>query len=194
MMMIYGLLLAAGEGRRYGGDKLSQVLPGGMKVGVAAAHHLVAAVDRVVAVLRTESGPLARELEAAGCQITLATRAAEGMGSSIASGVAACPQAAGWIVGLADMPQVRPETITALVARLRAGADLVAPVHKGYRGHPVGLAARFRTELLALRGDIGARGILSAHWETIEWIMTNDSGVLIDIDVPEDLAQVGKGC
>jgi hypothetical protein len=78
--------------------------------------------------------------------------------------------------------------IAAVAAALANGASLVAPAHGGRRGHPVGFAARWRADLLGLRGDEGARQILAAHADELVLLPTDDTGVLRDVDRVADLA------
>jgi molybdenum cofactor cytidylyltransferase len=184
---IVGVLLAAGSATRFGADKLLAVLPAGPPVGVAALKGLAAAVDHVVVVLRPGDAALAEVLREQGPRITVCADAARGMGASLAWGVRAAPLAGAWVIALADMPWVRSETIGAVVAALRSGAQLVAPAHRGSRGHPVGFAAAFYPELIALRGDEGAKSVLAA--QSVRLIDTDDSAVLRDVDVPDDLAR-----
>jgi molybdenum cofactor cytidylyltransferase len=66
---------------------------------------------------------------------------------------------------------------------------LVAPFHAGQRGHPVGFAAGFGTELLSLSGDAGARDLLARHASSLTRLDVNDPGILIDVDTPGDLAE-----
>jgi len=185
---VVGVLLAAGAARRYGAPKLLQLLPGGTPVGVAAARPLQAAMARVIAVVRPGDRGLHAALAAVGVEVVENPRADEGMGTSLAAGIAASADAGGWLVALADMPWVQPATVRVLVDRLRGGASMVAPVHAGRRGHPVGFAARWAPALQALRGDQGARGLIVAHPRELVAVTTDDPGVLADIDHPGDLA------
>lgn len=186
--MISGILLAAGRGGRFGGDKLLATLPDGRAVATAAATAMTAALPRVLAVVRPGRADLVEALIAAGCEVVEAARADEGIGASLAHGVAACPAASGWVVGLADMPWIRPATIRGVAARLAAGGRIVAPVCAGRRGHPVGFAASHGDELAALGGDRGARPVIEAHREDLVVFDTDDTGVLHDVDTPADLA------
>ena len=189
--MITGVLLAAGRGERFGGDKLRAALPDGRVVGAAAAAAMISALPRVVAVTRPGDSGTAALLRAAGCEIVVCERAAEGMGASLACGVAACPAASGWVIGLADMPAIRAETVRALAAALVDGARLAAPVHDGLRGHPVGFAAEFGPLLVQLAGDEGARRIVSAHHDQLTLIEVTDPGIRFDVDSPLDLSAWG---
>ncbi len=181
------VLLAAGAGSRFGGDKLVHPLDDGVAIAAHAARNLMAAGLDVVAVVRRGDFPLYDLLEQEGCRVTMFDDAARGMGASLAHGIAQARDAAGWIVALADMPRIRPETIRRIADELAAGAAIVAPVHNGERGHPVGFAARFRSELVALSGDSGARDVVARHRDAVKLIVCDDSGVLFDVDRKADV-------
>ena len=186
-MSIQGILLAAGSASRFGSDKLMHVLADGTPVALASARTLVAALPGSLAVVRSADSPLAGLLRDAGLQIVECADASEGMGRSLAAGVRASREARGWVVALADMPFVRPETIRLLAGRLSAGEALAAPVRDGERGNPVALGAGFRDRLEALRGDAGARSLLREHEASIARVDVDDPGVMRDIDTPQDL-------
>jgi len=145
----------------------------------------VALADTIV-VLRPDDAKLAQLFSQAQADVVLCPDARLGMGHSLACGVAARPAASGWIIALADMPNVRPETITAIAMQLYEGAGIVVPVFQGQRGHPVGFHRRYLEALLRLRGDAGARSLLQSHDSDIRRISVEDAGVLQDIDTRED--------
>lgn len=188
MARIVGLLLAAGQGKRFGGDKLLQALADGTPVAVAAARALKAACADSIAVLRPEQDALAALLEAEGLRVVRCAAARSGMGHSLAAGVAASRDARGWLVALADMPCISVATLQAVAELIGGGAALAAPRYAGRRGHPVGFAARWRGALLALEGDEGARAILQQSRFLLHVLETDDPGVLQDVDSPADLA------
>ena len=186
-MNIVGLLLAAGSAKRLGSDKLRHALPHGVAIAVQAARHLKSQVE-IVAVVRPGSEQLAQALQGEGCKVVVCDNAAEGMGASLARAVRAAEGADAWLVALADMPYVRPSSIAAVRAALEGGASLAAPYFHARRGHPVGISAKFRQELLSLGGDEGAKAIVSGHSTELLKIPVGDPGVIRDIDRPEDLA------
>ena len=173
-MTIVGVLLAAGRGERFGGAKLLAPL-GDTTVGVAALRSLQAAVPDVVAVVRPDDEALAAALAKEGARVVRAELAHEGMGASLAAGIAAVGADCACIVALADMPWIAPATHARVAATLRDGAQIVAPYYKKRRGHPVGFAAALRDELLALGGDEGARRVLQAHRDTVTPIDVDDA-------------------
>jgi molybdenum cofactor cytidylyltransferase len=185
---IVGLLLAAGTATRFGSDKLQHNLPHGVAIAVQAARHLQSAVSRLVAVVRPGSDLLADTLKQENCEIVVCPNAAEGMGASLACAVRAAGRANGYLVALGDMPFVRPSSISAVRDALAGGAALAAPFWRARRGHPVGIAAEFFDQLIALRGDEGAKALLAANSGRLLKIPVGDPGVIRDIDTPADLA------
>lgn len=187
-----GILLAAGFSRRFGAaDKLMQTLPNGRLMAVAAAANLIEAIPLTIAVLRPDNKELADLLENAGLKIMFCNTQETQMADSLAAAVRYSAQldvsGDGFVIALADMPYIKPHTISAVARELKAGAAIVAPVFQGKRGHPVGFSAKYRHELEQLTGDEGARSILKRHADQIKLLECNDSGILTDIDTPEDL-------
>ena len=184
---VAGILLAAGAGSRFGGEKLVHPLEDGVAIAAHAARNLLAATPEVIAVVRWGDFPLSDMLEEEGCHVTMFQGAAQGMGASLAHGVGQARAADGWVIALADMPRIAPETIRKIVAALEDGALIAAPARRGERGHPVGFGAPLRAELLALTGDRGARAVMERHRDSVRLLECDDPGILLDIDRKSDL-------
>jgi len=184
---IVGILLAAGAATRFGADKLRALLPDGTPVALASARALLAGTDRALAVLRPEQPELGELLAAQGMQLVVCRDAVTGMGASLACGVKAAHDAAGWVIALADMPFLHGATVVAVAQAVRTGAAIAAPVWNGRRGHPVGFDRQWYPALAALRGDTGARELLAAHADRITWVQCDDPGITRDIDLLFDL-------
>jgi molybdenum cofactor cytidylyltransferase len=184
---IAAILLAAGAGTRFGGEKLLHPLEDGVAIAAHAARNLLAATPDVIAVVRWGDFPLYDMLEQEGCQVTMFQGAARGMGASLAHGVGQARSADGWIVALADMPRVPAAIIKEIIASLEGGTLIAVPVHKGERGHPVGFGAALREELLALDGDQGARAVVDRHRDSVQLIECDDPGILFDVDRKSDI-------
>lgn len=194
-MRIVGILLAAGQGARFGGGKLLARLPkavhgvgAGTPIGAASAMHLVAALDEVVAIVRPRDIALEQVLAATGARVVACERALEGMGASLACGVAESRDADGWVVALADMPWIAPTSIVAVADAIRNGAEIAATRVDGKRGHPVGFSRKYGAVLASLTGDEGARSIVAARQWAVRLVDVDDPGVLRDVDLPSDLA------
>ncbi len=185
-----GILLAAGRGRRFDPsgtlNKLMQPLAGGEPVVVASARAMLAVLPKVIAVVAPDDGGAADALRALGCDVTICPDADQGMAHSLVHALRySLPAAQAWLVALGDMPRVRESTIRALADALAGGALIAAPVHGGRRGNPVAFSAPCLPELLALRGDEGARHLLKRH--PVVEVDVDDTGIFHDIDQPSDL-------
>ena len=109
-----------------------------------------------------------------------------GMGHSLANSM---DQVRGWrgvFVFLADMPRIRGVTIRQLKDSLET-TRIVVPLYQGRYGHPVGFGSVFFDELSALEGDRGAKPVIKAHPDCVNGIVSDDPGVLLDVDHPKDL-------
>ncbi len=188
-----GILLAAGAAARFGGGKVIHRLPDGEYLGVRAWRNLTAALPTVFVVVRTGDRAVEAVFRDAGAQVVECADAHRGMGHSLACGIEAARTASGWVIALADMPAISPQTILAVVQRIEDGAGIVVPVYRGQRGHPVGFAPRFGAQLAGLTGDSGARAILRDHPEAIEPLEVEDAGVLQDIDTRADAQRLRCG-
>jgi molybdenum cofactor cytidylyltransferase len=186
-MTLRAVLLAAGAGNRFGGDKLLAALPDGTPVGVAAVRNLVAAALPVTAVVRPEDRRLAGLLAAEGAAVVPCPDAHLGMAHSLACALESDPAPEGWLIALGDMPRVKPATIAAIVTALRGPDDIVIPFHRGRRGNPVAIGAAYRAALLELSGDVGARALFERHARHVHRLEVDDPGVLADVDTPGDL-------
>ena len=186
------MLLAAGSASRFGSDKLRHALPHGVSIAVQAARHLKLELPDVIAVVRPDSAELISNLKSEGCEVVVCDNAAEGMGASLACAARAAahlhPGVDGYLVALGDMPFVRRTTIAAVRDALAAGAPLAAPYFRTRRGHPVALSKRFLPQLLALKGDEGAKKLLAENERVLVKIPVGDPGTIRDIDTPDDLA------
>lgn len=187
-----GILLAAGRGRRFdpsgAQNKLLQYLSGGEPVALRAARQLKVVLAEILIVLHPDADSLRILFETFGFNTTSCVDARDGMGHSLAHAIGQTANARGWIIALADMPQVKASTIAALDAAIRDGADIAVPVHQHARGNPVGFSRKYRDALLQLHGDRGARHLLAAA--TVTEIAVDDAGILFDIDSPADLQKL----
>jgi molybdenum cofactor cytidylyltransferase len=193
-MQVCGLLLAAGRATRFGSDKLLAPLPAatldvpaGTPLGEAAARHLAQVLPTSVAIVRPDAPALRALFAQTGLRVVECAHAEDGMGASLACGVTATNDADAWVVALADMPWIAPATFRRVVHALQHGADIVAPVYRGARGHPVGFARRHVAALATLTGDAGARDLLRAEADAVTLIDVDDPGIVRDVDTPAAL-------
>ena len=188
-----GILLAAGFSLRFGStNKLLQCLPDGRPIALASAENLIKAIPVSIAVLRPKNRDLTELLINAGLRIVFCREDDQKMADSLATGIRFSVnfEAAndGFVIALADMPYIQTETIVAVANKVADGASIVIPTYQNQRGHPVGFSAKFRSELENLQGDEGARSIIKRYTDELLLLPTDDAGILVDIDTPNDLS------
>ena len=185
------IVLAAGLGSRFTGPshKLTQPLGAGSVLGQT----LVNAIESRLPVTVVTTAGLAAEASrwVARRDVVVLPDVGSpgagllGMGASIATGVAARPQAGGWLVLPGDMPMVKASTLLQVAAGLAQHAVVYAQ-YRGRRGHPVAFGAELFSDLVQLSGDEGARRVM-ARYPSLG-IEVDDPGVLMDVDTEADLA------
>ena len=171
------ILLAAGRSERFGGEKLVTPFRGkplwewaaeaAENSGfqnlylVTGEHTSIAASDRWRKVINPES--------------------AEGMGTSIAAGVAAAEAHERVVIALADMPLVTSDHLRALAHGTGA---VFTRQQDGKAGCPAGFGRESFAALRRLTGDQGARGAIPENASILE---PDDPVMLFDVDMQEDL-------
>jgi molybdenum cofactor cytidylyltransferase len=193
---IAAIILAAGSSHRFGSNKLlHRVTLRGVTLPLAA-HSLLPWLEnfeRVTVVVQPGSTAFCRAITAslkiapAAIRWLVCSDAVYGMGASLACGVRANSPAAGWLIGLADMPAMPPAAIACVRNSLAEGAELAATCCNGKRGHPVGFASRYYAELQTLRRESGARSLVERDKANLVLTEIDNSGIHTDIDTPDDL-------
>jgi molybdenum cofactor cytidylyltransferase len=186
--MIDAIVLAAGRSRRMGTQKLLLPFAGQTVIGHVVDQVLASQVRQAFVVVADEHDSVAEALSAKPVTLAVNRDPAAEMLSSVRVGLRALPaDATTAIIVLGDQPSLRGEVVHQLVAAFQAsGKGIGVPVHDGKRGHPLLIAARYFDELQQRHDDVGMRGLLMAHSDDIEDIKVPDSGVLTDMDLPED--------
>ena len=181
------VLLAAGGSSRLGRAK--QLLPylGRTLVEHAARTALASGAAEVVVVVGAEAAAVRAALAGLRVRIVENGEWAEGMGGSIARGVAALgPDLDAAVVALGDQPRITPAHLRTLAERIgETGKPIVASSYDGVLGAPCAFAREEFARLAALEGDVGARRLVRSGEEPVE--MVEFAGANLDIDTPEDV-------
>ncbi len=187
---VAAVLLAAGSARRMQGrDKLLETVGGAPLLRVLADRLAASAADEVVCVLRPDDPERRAALAGASARIVVNPRAAEGMGTSLAAGIAALgPEVDAAVILPADMPEITAADIDRLIAAFdpEEGRAIVRAVSEdGTGGHPVLFGRRFFEALRGLEGDRGARSVLVEHPEFVTDVTLSGRAAETDLDTPE---------
>jgi molybdenum cofactor cytidylyltransferase len=183
------LILAGGAGRRFGGGKLLADLAGAPVIRRVVEAVAEARFAEVVVVTGADDAGIGAALQGLGARIVPAPDWSEGMAATLRTGITAlAPDAKGVCVFLGDMPLVPVSLCPAMTEAAERVGYAARPRRDGKPGHPVAFTRAAFGDLLALTGDQGASALLKQRPEAVAYIETADSGVLLDIDTPADLA------
>lgn len=211
---VAGIVLAAGEARRFGQPKQLLDYHGQPFVRAVTKTALASGLSPVVIV----SGANAETVEAAvhDLPVTISRNAGwqNGQSSSIKTGLQAIPHpflrpgnhrqdaspktfqyGEAWesvgaaIFLLADQPQVTPSVIGALTeTHSQTLASIVAPMVESQRANPVLFDRVTFPDLISLTGDVGGRAIFNKY--PVVHLPWHDESLLMDINSPGDLERL----
>lgn len=188
---IAALVLAAGRSTRMGSNKLLADIGGTPMVARVVDNALASHAARVTVVTGHQHEEVIAALAGRPVEFVHNPRYAEGLGTSLAAGIAALPDGTdGVLVCLGDMPGVSADAMNRLIAAHAPaeGRLICVPMAGGRRGNPVLWDRRFFPEMRAAAGDVGARTLFDRHAEHVCEVQFGDDGVLTDIDTPDMLA------
>jgi len=183
---VAGVLLAAGQGSRFGRPKALVEWDGQTLAERGVTMLRAGGADPVLLVTG------AAEVKVDSAFIVYNEHWRTGMGSSLRAGLRALPpDADAAVVALADQPLVGPESVARLIAAYQAGAGVAVAAYGGRPRNPVLLAREHWPEVIATAtGDQGARAFLRARPDLVTLVECGDTGRPDDIDTPADLDRV----
>lgn len=178
------VILAAGEAKRFGGNKLLKQVGGKTLIERVLA---VLPKPRVVVVGRYGSELLPFLTEEI---VIYNPKWREGMSTSLKLGVRFFQDKDAVLVALGDMPLVSEETVRRVLQGYSPSCLAVVPTYNGQLGNPVLLSRKLFPDIWKLEGDVGARKIIRNLKEVC--LVQGDEGTLIDVDTEADLAEVSR--
>jgi CTP:molybdopterin cytidylyltransferase MocA len=189
---VAAVVLAAGAGRRFT-DAIKQLAP---FRGAPLVEHAVRAVSTPAlrarfVVLGAEADAIASGADLGDARVVRCTDWAEGLSASLRAGVAAA-SAAGCeavVIVLGDQPLISAAAVERVVeGRAPERFDAVRAVYAGTPAHPTLLESSTFAAVADLRGDAGARALLSAV--RVQKVGCDGLGRPDDVDTPADLVRL----
>ena len=185
---VAAVVLAAGESKRYGSNKLVADHRGRPLVSHAVDAAIGSEADSVFVVTGHESQAVRAAIgEKPDVNFVLNEEFRSGMASSLKAGVRAAHGFDSVMVIPGDMPRL---TVTIADAVIRAWRECSAPlcnaVANGRRAHPVLFRRELFSELLGISGDEGGRSVVARHANRAATVALEDDSSQADVDRRED--------
>ena len=195
---VAGVLLAAGQGSRFGRPKALVELDGRTLAERGVTMLRAGGADPILVVTGAAQVDLGPDHQA---RTVYNGEWRTGMGSSLRAALRALteleagqdagPEVGAAVVALADQPLVGAEAVARLIAAYQSGAGVAVAAYGGKPRNPVLLAREYWPEVIAAAtGDQGARAFLHARPELVTLVECGDTGRPDDIDTPADLERI----
>ncbi len=192
---VAALVLAAGQAKRMGRNKLIERVAGKALVRHAVEAALASEAEPVILVTGHQREAVEEALEDLDLLSVHNRNYAAGLSTSLKRGLASLPEGIdAAVILLGDMPRIGPEVIDRLIASFNPleGRAICLPTYQGKRGNPVLLGRQFFAEAQTIEGDQGAREILREYAEAVCEVPVDEGSVLLDVDTPEALAALRR--
>ena len=193
---VAGLVLAAGMSKRAGNvNKLLQ-----LHEGTALVQHVLNAlmdsrVNSTLIVLGHDASLVEQTVSNSVVAVSVNKDYALGQSTSLVHGVSLLYEFDAVVVCLGDMPHITTDVINTLIHSMQKNPEksFFVPVFNGRRGNPVLITKERFNSVLSLKGDTGARSLMSNEPEAVMEVQVASEGVLIDYDTPEELELLRAG-
>lgn len=187
--MVTGVILAAGQARRMGQSK--QLLPLGGKPMVwhVAATACQSVFDEVLVITGAYEAEVRQVTQDLPLQVIYNENWAQGQATSVKKAIQSIPVGAQAVLFLlGDQPLVDTALINDLIKTYHeTNASIIMPRWHNQPGNPVLFdLGIWRSSLLQLSGDEGARQIIRKNQESVYYLEVMDGRIFLDIDTQQD--------
>ncbi len=192
-MKLAFIYLASGFARRFGSNKLLEIIAGeplyrhGFKVLETAGTHLRKEGHQVEILVVSQYEGILSWCKNRGAEGIYNPRSIDGIAVGMKLGIKAVQQADAYVFFVADQPFLQVATVLQLVGDFRQGKGTIGCVGtQEHPGNPKLFAASYVPELLTLSGDKGGQVIFRQHLDKVFYVKAPEKEIQ-DIDTREDL-------
>ena len=184
MMRINLILLAAGNSKRFNGNKLLVIYKEKPIYMHIVEKVLDLKVNKIICVTQYEE--IKEALLNTNINVVMNDNSSLGISSSIKLGINFDKNADGYMFMVCDQPFISVQTLKSVIDNFINGDKGIVCVGCGdNKGNPVIFSKRYINELLSLEGDSGGKRILKGHLNDLNIVNVDNEIELIDIDTQE---------
>lgn len=196
--MIAGILLAAGESKRFRSENklLYEISPGTTIIECSLKTFINSQVDKIIVVVGFQHKYITQKIQPIidSSKIPLEIIfnphfQAGGMSSSIIKGIELAMGAEAVIITPADIPFIPSEVIDTLIDYFNLNKpEIIIPTYNDRKGHPIVIRSTLFPNLLAITEKYrGLKEITKRFHDKIVYLKTNVEGITRDFDTRLDL-------
>ena len=188
-MRINLILLAAGNSKRFNGNKLLAIYKDKPIYMYIVEKVLDLKLNKIICVTQYEEikvGLLNTDIN-----VVMNENSSLGVSSSIKLGINFDKNADGYMFMVCDQPFISIKTLNSLIDNFINGDKGIVCVGYGdNKGNPVIFSKRYINELLSLEGDNGGKRILKGHLNDLNIVNVDNEIELADIDTQEEFIKL----
>lgn len=174
------ILEAAGNSTRFGSNKLLHIMPDNRPMICSILDTVRSQTDcvKILVTQYQEAADLANDFI-----IVFNTRPELGISHTMQLGIKAAGDADAYMFCVCDQPTLTPETLSRLIDEFRLGTKgIVSLSWHGRMQNPKIFSSKYRSDLMAVSGDVGGRQIISDHMEDLLLVEAGSEDEIKDID------------
>lgn len=186
------VMLAAGNSRRFGSNKLLALIE-----GEPMYCHILGELMQVKETLErqgldcgitvvTQYDEIAEAAGEIGARVLYNLHPDEGISSSLKIGLSRNREMDACLFTVSDQPWLRGETILALLeVFLKEGKGIACVEYDGKLGNPCVFSERYYGELMGLEGDVGGKRVVVRNRKDVAVMRVVDGREVMDVDVAD---------
>ena len=188
-MAINLILLAAGNSKRFNGNKLLAIYKDKPIYMHIVEKVLDLKVNKIICVTQYEE--IKEALLNTNINVVMNNNSSLGISSSIKLGINFDRNADGYMFMVCDQPFISIESLNLVIDNFIKGDKGIVCVGCGNnKGNPVIFSKRYIDELLSLEGDCGGKKIVKGHLNDLKIVNVDNEIELLDIDTQEEFGKI----
>lgn len=190
-MKINLILLAAGNSKRFNGNKLLAIYKNKPIYMYIVEKVVNLKINKIICVTQYEE--IKEALLNTNINVVINNNSNLGISSSIKIGINFDKNADGYMFMVCDQPFISIQTLNSVIDNFIKGDKGIVCVGCGNnKGNPVIFSKKYINELLSLEGDNGGKVIIKGNLNDLKIVNINNRIELVDIDTQEEFVKIAQ--